>query len=107
MVDETRLFRDSSLKTSIDWLNIQKPSHWLIQLSSFDTFNKAFSFSEKFIDIECRIVKYSHPKKNVPYYAVILGSFATLDSAKDFTKGKIDNVDPFYRTVKSLKIYIE
>tara|TARA_B100001287_G_C22662060_1_gene520887 strand:+ start:317 stop:1597 length:1281 start_codon:yes stop_codon:yes gene_type:complete len=107
VVDETRLFRDSSLKTSIDWLNIQKPSHWLIQLSSFDTFNKAFSFSEKFIDIECRIVKYSHPKKNVPYYAVILGSFATLDSAKDFTKGKIDNVDPFYRTVKSLKIYIE
>ena len=107
VVDVTRLSRDSSLKESIDWLNIQKPSHWLIQLSSFDTFNKALSFSEKFKDIECKIVEYSHPKKNIPYYAVILGSFVSLDVAKDFTKGKIDNVDPFYRTVKSLKIYIE
>ena len=107
VVDETMLSRDSSLKESIDWLNIQKPSHWLIQLSSFDTFNKALLFSEKFKDIECKIVEYSHPKKNIPYYAVILGSFVSLDAAKDFTKGKIDNVDPFYRTVKSLKIYIE
>ena len=107
VVDETMLSRDSSLKESIDWLNIQKPSHWLIQLSSFDTFNKALSFSEKYKDIECKIVEYSHPKKNIPYYAVILGSFVSLDAAKDFTKGKIDNVDPFYRTVKSLKIYIE
>ena len=107
VVDETRFSRDSSLKASIDWLNIQKPSHWLIQLSSFDTFNKALLFSEKFKDIECKIVEYSHPKKNIPYYAVILGSFVSLDAAKDFTKGKIDNVDPFYRTVKSLKIYIE
>mgnify|MGYP000673597760 CR=1 FL=1 len=107
VVDETKLFRDNSLKASIDWLNIQNSSHWLIQLSSFDTFNKALSFSEKFKDIECKIVEYSHPKKNIPYYAVILGSFNSLDAAKDFTKGKIDNVDPFYRTVKSLKIYIE
>ena len=51
------------IKTSIDWLNIQNPSHWLIQLSSFDSFNKALSFSEKFKDIECKIVEYSHPKK--------------------------------------------
>ena len=27
-----RIIRDNSLKASIDWLNIQKPSHWLIQL---------------------------------------------------------------------------
>lgn len=107
VVDETKLFRDNSLKASFDWLNIQNSGHWLIQLSSFDTFNKALLFSEKFKDIECRIVEYSHPKKNIPYYAVILGSFVSLDAAKDFTKGKIYNVDPFYRTVKSLKIYIE
>ena len=101
-------FSDNFIKTSIDWLNIQNPSHWLIQLSSFDSFNKALTFFEKFKDIEYKIVEYSHPKKkNIPYYAVILGSFVSLDAAKDFTKGKIDNVDPFYRTVKSLKIYIE
>ena len=107
VVDEAELFRDSFLKVSIEWLNIQNPSHWLIQLSSFDSFDKALSFSEKYKDIDYRIIEYSHPKKNVPYYAVILGSFISLASAKDFTKGKLDNVDPFYRSVKSLKIYIK
>ena len=107
VVDDTKLFSDKILKASSDWLNIQNPSHWLIQLSSFDTFNKALSFSEKLKNIEYRIVEYSHPKKNTPYFAVILGSFFSLDIAKDFTKGKLDNVDPFYRTVKSLKIYIK
>jgi len=107
VVDEAELFANNFIKTSIEWLNTQNPSHWLIQLSSFDSFNKALIFSEKFEDIEYKIVAYSHPKKNIPYYAVILGSFVSLDTAKDFTKGKLDNVDPFYRTVKSLKIYIK
>ena len=107
VVDEAESFSDNFIKTSTAWLDTQDPSHWLIQLSSFDSFNKALTFSEKFKDIEYKIVEYSHPKKNIPYYAVILGSFVSLDTAKDFTKGKLDNVDPFYRTVKSLKIYIK
>ena len=108
MVDEAEIISAINLsKASTEWLNTQNPSHWLIQLSSFDSFNKALTFSEKFKDIEYKIVEYSHPKKNIPYYAVILGSFVSLDTAKDFTKGKLDNVDPFYRTVKSLKIYIK
>ena len=107
LVDEAESFSNNFIKTSIEWLNTQNPSHWLIQLSSFNSFNKALTFSEKFKDIDYKIVEYSHPKKNIPYYAVILGSFVSLDTAKDFTKGKLDNVDPFYRTVKSLKIYIK
>jgi septal ring-binding cell division protein DamX len=107
VIDETELFSNNFLKDSLDWLNIQKPSYWLVQLSSFDTFNKALLFSKKFKDIEIRIVEYSHPKKKIPYYAVIIGSFVSLETAKDFSKGKLNNVDPFYRTVKSLKIYIK
>ena len=107
VVDDAEFSSNNFIKTSIEWLNTQNPSHWLIQLSSFDSFNKALTFSEKFKDIDYKIVEYSHPKKNIPFYAVILGSFVSLDTAKDFTKGKLDNVDPFYRTVKSLKIYIK
>lgn len=107
VIDETELLSNNFLKDSLDWLNIQKPSYWLVQLSSFDTFNKALLFSKKFKDIEIRIVEYSHPKKKIPYYAVIIGSFVSLETAKDFSKGKLNNVDPFYRTVKSLKIYIK
>ena len=107
VIDETELLSNNFLKDSLDWLNIQKPSYWLVQLSSFDTFNKALLFSKKFKDIEIRIVEYSHPQKKIPYYAVIIGSFVSLETAKDFSKGKLNNVDPFYRTVKSLKIYIK
>ena len=107
LVDEAESFSNNSIKTSTEWLNTQNPSHWLIQLSSFDSFNKALTFSENFKDFVYKIVEYSHPKKNIPFYAVFLGSFVSLDTAKDFTKGKLDNVDPFYRTVKSLKIYIK
>ena len=75
LVDEAESFSNNFIKTSIEWLNTQNPSHWLIQLSSFDSFNKALKFSEKFKDIEYKIVEYSHPKK---IYLIMLLSWGPL-----------------------------
>ena len=70
VVDETRLSRDSSLKASIDWLNIQNQAIGLFNYHHLILSIKLFHF-RKYNDIECKIVEYSHPKKNIPYYAVI------------------------------------